>query len=66
MGWLVPLDQFSFRLQPIFEVITNQSAVGTVNLVRAIHNFFDPQRLADRISVKYRFLQFKLSCDFAS
>src|SRR5580700_10885439 len=45
-------DQFPFRLQPIFEVITKKSAVGAVDLVRAIQNLFDLQRPADCISVK--------------
>jgi hypothetical protein len=41
MLWTIFLEQFVFRFEPIFEVITNQSAVGSVDLVRAIHNAFD-------------------------
>jgi hypothetical protein len=58
-------DQFPFCLQPIFQVITEQSAVSAVDLVRAIQNLFDLQRVADCISVKDHALQFNLFRDFA-
>jgi hypothetical protein len=58
-------DQFPFCLQPIFQVITEQSAVSAVDLVRAIQNLFDLQRVADCISVKGHALQFNLFCNFA-
>jgi hypothetical protein len=58
-------DQFPFRLQPILEVITEQSAVSAVDLVRAIQNLFDLQCVADCIAVKDHALQFNLFRDFA-
>ena len=64
MPWSISPDQFPFRLQPIFEVIAEQSAVGAVDLVRAIQNLFDLQRFADCASAKHHVLQFNLFCNF--
>ena len=58
---LYSLRQFPFRLQPIFQVITKQSAVGAVDLVGAIQQFLDPPRFSNCVSVKESVLQFKLS-----
>lgn len=41
MLWTIVLEQFVFCFEPIFKVITNQSAVGAVDLSRAIHKAFD-------------------------
>jgi hypothetical protein len=65
MARLISPDQFPFRLQPIFEVVTEQSALGAVDLVRAIQNLFDLQRLPDRVSAKDHVLQFNFVCGFA-
>jgi hypothetical protein len=44
------LDQFTFRRQPIFKVVTKQSAMGAVDLVGGFQNLFDTQAIADYIA----------------
>jgi hypothetical protein len=56
--------QFPFRLQPIFEVVTKQSAMGTVDLVRAIQQFLDPHGPAESFRVKDGVFQLKLPRNF--
>ena len=50
--WSISLDQFPFRFQPIFVVVTKLSAMRAVDLVRAIQNFFDLPSLADYIAAR--------------
>ncbi|HET6143795.1 MAG TPA: hypothetical protein VFE02_09805 [Candidatus Acidoferrales bacterium] len=59
-----PIDPFVFRLQPILEVITNQSAMGAVDLVCAIQNLFDLRCFANSIYAGDHFLRFNLPRDF--
>src|SRR6266851_4368408 len=56
--------QFSLRLQPILEVITEQSAAGAVDLVSTVQEFLDLRGLADCILAEDRPMRFNCFCDF--
>ncbi len=58
-------DRFPFRLQPIFEVVSNQSAPGAMDLVSAIQDFCNVQTFADCILAEDSVFQFNSLCDFA-
>jgi hypothetical protein len=62
--WSISLEQFPFRLQPIFEVIAEQPAVGAVDFVRAVQNVFDMQSFANCVPAKDRPLQFNAFREF--
>jgi hypothetical protein len=65
MLWTIFLDKFVFRFEPIFEVITNQSAVGAVDLVSAMQDFFNVQAFVDFILAEDSVFQLNSLSDFA-
>jgi hypothetical protein len=65
MLWTIFLEQFVFRFEPIFEVITNQSAVGAVDLVSAMQDFFNVQAFVDFILAEDSVFQLNSLIDFA-
>ena len=58
-------DRFPFRLKPIFEVVSNHSAPGAMNLVSAMQDFFNVQAFVDYIFIEDFVFHFNSHCDFA-
>jgi len=64
-SWLADFfDRFPFRLQPIFEVVSNQSATVAMDLVSAVQDFLNVQAFADCIFADDSVFQFNSLCDF--
>jgi hypothetical protein len=61
---LISLGQFPFRLQPIFEVVAEQSTVGAMDFMGAAQNIFDVHGLADCILAEHPPLRFNFVCNF--
>ena len=51
-------DSFPFRLQPIFEVVTNEPAPGAMDLMSTVQDFFYAQTFPDCIFAEGSVFQF--------
>src|ERR1700693_1958502 len=58
LGCAISPGQFSFRLQPVLQVIAEQSAASAVDLMGEGQNFFDLEGLADCLLAKDHHLRF--------